>query len=270
MKIRYRLLVPFASVLLALLAGCAASSSPVAVSAETRSVLAPSGKLRVGLYPGSPTSLIGDPATGQARGVAFDLGGELAKRLGVPFEPVVFSKNADVLAAVKAGQVDIVFTNATAERAKDMDFSSPFLYVEKGFLVPAGSTMKGHADVDGPGIRVGVSQGSSTERELAGHFKHAAMKRVTTLKAAVQMLGAGELDAFATNKAILFEMSDQLPGSRVLEGRWGMEQFAVARPKGRDQAAFVEQFLATAKSQGQVSQAVQRAGLRGTVIPDSN
>jgi polar amino acid transport system substrate-binding protein len=247
----------------ALLAGC--SSIVHAPDAQLRQVLAPSGKLRVGFYPGSPTSIIGDPASGQAKGVGFDLGGEMARRLGVPFEPVVFAKNAEVLAAVKAGRVDVAFTNATAARAKEMDFSPPFLEVEKGYLVAAGSAMKGSDDVDRPGGRIGVSQGSSTERELAGRFKHAAMVRTPTLKSAVEMLGAGKLDAFATNKAILFELSDQLPGSRVLDGRWGMEHFAVATPKGREQAAaWIGQFVADMKSEGRVTRAVQRVGLRGT------
>ena len=231
-------------------------------------VLAPGGKLRVGLYPGSPTSLIGDPASGNARGLGFELGAELARRLGVPFEPVVFAKNADVLAAVKSGQVDVSFTNQTAERLQDMDFSPILLDVEKGYLVPAASPITMQADVDQPGTRIGVSQGSSTERELAGEFKHAVMLRTTTLKSAIAMLASGQLEAFATNKAILFEMSDDLPGARVLEGHWGMEHFAIALPKGRQQATpWLERFVADMKAQGRVAQEVQRVGLRGTVQP---
>ena len=43
-----------------------------------------------------------------------------------------------------------------------------------------------------------------------------------------------QLDAFATNKPILFEMSDGIPGSRILDGRWGVEHVAVAIPRGRE------------------------------------
>ena len=50
------------------------------------------------------------------------------------------------------------------------------------------------------------------------------------------MMTSGKLDAYATNKASLFEMAEKLPGSKVLDGRWGVEHFAVAIPKGRDQA----------------------------------
>lgn len=259
-----RTLIPLIAIVGSLLAGCA--STAMAPSPEPRQILAPSGKLRVGLYPGSPTSIIRDPATGDSKGVGFDLGKEMAKRLGVPFEPVVFPKNAEVLAAVKSGQVDVAFTNATAARAKDMDFTPPYLDVEKGYLVPAGSPIATLADLDKPGIRVGVSAGSSSQAELSSVFKNAVIILAPTLKGAIEMLNQRKLDAFATNKAILFEMSDQMPGSRVLSGRWGLEHFSVAIPKGRDQGMpFVKKFVDETKAEGVVQKAVDRAGIRGTV-----
>ena len=84
------------------------------------------------------------------------------------------------------------------------------------------------------------------------------------------MMAAGQLDAFATNKATLFEMAEKLPGSVVLDGRWGGERLAIAIPKGRDQGrAFVEKFTDDAKSEGLVKAAMGRAGLRGAVIAES-
>jgi polar amino acid transport system substrate-binding protein len=65
-------------------------------------------------------------------------------------------------------------------------------------------------------------------------------------------------------------MSDALPGSRMLDGRWGLEHLAVAIPKGRDQGmAYVRKFAEDAKSEGLVDRAVERAGLRGTVNTQS-
>jgi polar amino acid transport system substrate-binding protein len=263
------LLVPrvagiLAAVALAVVAGCTTPAG--APDPALQRLLAPSGKLRVGVYPGSPTSIIDDPASGGAKGVGHDLGRELAQRLGVPFEPVVFAKNADVLAAVKLGQVDVTFTNATAARAKDMDFSAPLLEVEQGYLVPPGSPVTALAEVDRPGIRVGVSEGSTSESVLSQELRHARVVRSPTIKEAIGMLSAGKLDAFATNKAILFEMSDELPGSRVLGGRWGLERFAFGIPKGREQGLdFVNQFAKDAEAEGLVIRAVDRAGLRGTL-----
>ncbi len=79
------------------------------------------------------------------------------------------------------------------------------------------------------------------------------------------MLRHGELDAFASNKAILFEMSDSVPGSRVLDGRFGLEQVALGVAKGRGTAAatYLQAFIADPALQTLVREAAQRAGLRG-------
>jgi polar amino acid transport system substrate-binding protein len=41
---------------------------------------------------------------------------------------------------------------------------------------------------------------------------------------------------FAANKANLFAIADKLPGSRVLEGRFSVDSFALGLPKGRTRA----------------------------------
>jgi polar amino acid transport system substrate-binding protein len=251
--------------LVAISAGTAIAADP-----EPRQILAPTGTLRAGLYPGTPTSILPDPTSGGPRGVGYDLGKELARRLGVPYAPVVFAKNAEVLDAVKAGKVDVAFTNATAVRARDMDFGPPFLEIELGYLVPQGSAISTPAEADATGLRVGVTAGSSSDAALNHDLKNAELVRAVTLDAAIEMLSAGRLDAFATNKATLFEMAEKLPGSKVLAGRWGVERHAIAIPKGRDLGrAFVQKFTDDVKSEGLVSAAIARAGLRGAVTPEA-
>jgi polar amino acid transport system substrate-binding protein len=88
---------------------------------------------------------------------------------------------------------------------------------------------------------------------------------VASLKVGAEMLTQGQLDAFATNKAILFEMADGLPGARVLDGRWGLEHLAVAIPKGRERGLpYLRTFAAQAQASGRLQAIVQQAGLRGT------
>jgi polar amino acid transport system substrate-binding protein len=255
---------PLVALAAALLAGCA-STGTVPDPAE-RQVLAPTGKLRVGVYLGSPTSMVRDPKSGESKGVSFDLGRELARRLGVPFEPVEYPRLAEVLEALKSGQVDFTVTNATAERAKIVDFTPPVLGLELGYLVLPGSPVAALADVDRPGIRVGVSQGSSSQGVLTREFRHAQVVPAPTLKSAIEMLSQHKVDAFATNKGILFQMSDSLPNARVLDGRWGLEHMAIAIPKGRDRGmAYMRAFAEDVAAQGLVAGAADRAGLRGTV-----
>jgi polar amino acid transport system substrate-binding protein len=230
-----------------------------------RQALAPTGRLRVGVYPGSPTSMIRDESSGEAKGLTFDLGKEFARRLNVPFKPVEFRQIADVLDAMKQGRVDFTVTNASPARAQLIDFTAPILGVELGYLVPPRSSISTFADIDRPGIRVGVTEGGSSHSTLSRELKHATVVPSPSLKIAVEMLASGRVDAYATNKAILFEMSDQSPGSRVLDGRWGIEVFAIGIPKGRDLALpTVRKFAEDAQSEGLVKRAAERAGLRGT------
>ena len=247
-----------------MLAGCAAAPQPYDAGAVR--VLAPSGKLRVGLYPGSPTSIIPAPAAADVRGVGHDVGRDFARRLGVPFEPVVFEKNADVQEAAKAARVDLVLTNATPVRAEYMDFSPTLLEIEQGMLVPRGSRISTDAEVDRAGVRVGVSQGSTSQAALTRELKNATVVPTPSLQAAAEMLAAGRIDVFSSNKAILFEMSDNVAGSRVLPGRWGLERLSFGIPKGRSAALpVVGQLVEAARADGTVKAAVDRAGVRGTV-----
>jgi len=248
----------------------AGSSATGATDPEQQRILASTGTLRVGLYPGTPTSILPDAQPDGPRGVGYDLGKEVARRLGVPFEPVVFSRNAEVLEAAKTGRVDMVFTNASAARAKEMDFGPPYLEVELGYLVPRGSPVSTLDDIDTSGFRVGVTTGSSSDAVLSRVFKSAEIVRAATIGGAVDRIAASQMDAFATNKATLFEMVEKLSGSKVLDGRWGVERHAIAIPKGRDHGrAFVEKFTEDAKSEGLVKAVIARAGLRGAMTSGS-
>ncbi len=229
--------------------------------------LAPQGAVRIVAYAGSPTSLVRDPASGETRGVAVDLGRALAKVLGVPAVFVEFRNNAETMAAMKDGRADFIFTNATPVRARDVDFTPAMLFLEQGYLVPADSQLDSAAAIDRAGVRVGVSRGSTSERELPGLIRRATVVPVASLQDAARMLKDGELDAFATNKAILYELSDHVAGARVLPGMYGREALAIGIPKGRDAALpWLRRFAEDAKAHGDVARAVERAGLRGATV----
>ena len=229
-------------------------------------VLAPQGVLKVGVYLGSPTSLVKDSKTGASFGVAFELGHALAQQLQVPVQVVQYQRVAEVVEALKAGQVDMTFTNATAARAKDVDFTPPLIQLELGLLVPRQSSIRSFAEVDKPGVRLGVSQGSSSQSVLGQRLKQATLVPVPSLTQVQQMLVSRQLDAFATNKGILFELVEKMPDMQVLGDNWGVENLAIAIPKGRDVAMpYLLDFAKQAQQTGQVRQMALRAGLRGLV-----
>lgn len=236
----------------------------IAATAEVRAALAPSGRLRVGVYPGSPTSWVKNPKTGESAGVALELGRLMAQTLQVPVEVVEFARVAEIIEALKAGQVDMTFTNASPARARSVDFSAVLIQLELGLLVPPDSAIRSFADADRAGVRIGVSQGSSSQAALGQRLQQARVVTATSLQAAQQMFKTAQIDAFATNKGILFELAEKLPGYQVLEGRWGLENLAIAVPKGRETGqAFVQAFAERVQQQGQLKGMAERAGLRG-------
>ncbi len=250
------------------LVACAAMIALGAISAQAgeKELLAPTGRLRVGVYPGSPTSMIINPATQQTHGVAYDLGQDLARRLNVTVEYVTFQRVADIVDAIKNGNVDFTVTNATPVRANDVSFSPTVISIELGYLVPANSSISRAEDVDRPGVRVGVTKGSTSERTLPAKFKDAKVVPAESVQLAIGMMNRGEIDVYATNKPTLFEMSDSMPNAKVLDGNWGLEHMAAAIPKGReDGLPFVATFVRDVQSNGRLEQIEKEAGLRGAV-----
>jgi len=248
-----------------LLAGCAGINT--APTAEARQALAPTGKLRVGLQLGSPHNAVKDSVSGEMKGVGFDLGRELAVRLGVGFEPVYYPSVGVLLDGGKAGRWDVAFVGYSPARAKEWDFTALHLQMEFGYLVPGGSAIAKIADVDRPGMKVAVQEKSQPEVFLSRILKHAVIVRASSLAGTLELLKSGSADAIFSIKPSLFEASTQLPDSRVLDGQVGLDPHAMAIPKGRDPGvAYARKFIEDAKSGGLVKAAIERAGIRGAIV----
>jgi polar amino acid transport system substrate-binding protein len=231
---------------------------------DLRRLLAPTGALRVGLYPGSPNSFIRGIAPEQDKGVGYELGRALAQRLDIEFKPVFYTMNGDVLAAAKEHQVDFLLANATAPRATYLAFTQPVLRIEQGYLVGANVNIDGADAIDQQDLTIGVSAGSTSESVLPKILKHARIISVKNLQDAADKLRASEIQAFATNKAILFELSDQLTGSNVLKGAWGIENISIGIPLERHAALpCLQTFADDMHTNLFIKQAAARAGLRG-------
>lgn len=236
-------------------------------TSETRQALALSGILRVaflsaGIYATK------DPTTGELKGVAVDLGKELARRVGVPFQPVVYPNPGAIIAGAKSGEWDVALMGINAERAAVMDFSSPYMEVEQTYLVRAGVPVATMSDVDKAGVRVGVLEKAGADVLLSGTLKNATLVRVKTVPELYGVLDSGKADVIAGTTTGLFAGAQKRPGSRVLDGRILAEPIGMGVPKGRDAAAaaYVARFVEEAKAEGFVRSAIESAGLRGAVV----
>lgn len=247
------------------LTGCAGIGT--APTPEARQALAPTGKLRVGLLLGSPTHVVKDSTSGEMKGVGYDLGKELARRMGVPFDPVIYPSIPALLDSGKAGAWDVTFIGVTPGRAKDFDFAPTHLEVEFGYLVPGGSSISAMADVDRPGIRVALQERSGPDVFFSPLLKNVVVVRASSNPGTLDLVKSGKADVMGSIKPILFELSKQFPGSQVLDGRPGIDPHAMAMPKGRDVgAAYARKFIEDAKTEGLVKAAIERVGMRGAVV----
>jgi len=264
MRITYWLMT---AVLGMLLTGCAGMQT--APTQEQKQALAPTGKLRVAFLSAVIYGMK-DSATGELKGMAVDLGKDLARRVGVPFDPVVYTGNPALIAGAKSGEWDVALTGIVPERAAVMDFSAPYMELEQGYLVRAGVAIATASDVDKAGVRIGVAEKSGADLYLSRTLKNATLVRVKNFVElyALGSAKAADVHVIATGKPGLFATAAKAPGSRVLDGRIFVEPIGMGVPKGRDASAavYVGKFVEEAKAEGLVKSAIERSGLRGVVV----
>lgn len=249
----------------ALLSACA--TAPTAPPAA-RSELAPTGKLRVGLLVQNPVFVTRDGPVGEMRGVAVELSRELARQLGVTFEPVRYDSIAKLIDGAKTRDWDVAFLGFEQERTVFMDFTAAYLELGNSYLVPAGSQILTIGDVDKPGHRVGVTQRSVQDRYLTKSLKQAQLVRISSAGSeGTQLLSTRKAHAVAGNRVVLLELAAKVPGSRVLDGSFSSARHALAVAKGRPAGtAYAKEFIEHAKASGSVQQAIDRAELRGVNV----
>lgn len=245
------------------LSACATSGAPdSAVLAQ----LAPTGSVRVGFISGGIYA-VKDPATGDVKGVAADLGRDLARRLGVPFTPVVLANPPAVLAAAKAGEIDVALMGINAERAAVIDFGGAYMEVEQTVLVRTGLPAATLGDIDRAGWRIGVIDKGGADLALTKALKNTVIVRVGSGAELFAQFAQGKVDMIAATTSTLYGEAAKHAGSRVLPGRLMVEPIGMGVPKGRAAGlAFVERYVEDAKRAGVVQDAIERAGLRGVVV----
>ena len=219
--------------------------------------LAPSGKLRVGIMYTNPVVASRD-AAGNLGGLSVALARELGTRLNIPIELVGYENTAGMMGDMKNDAWDIAFTAVDPEHEHDVDYTVPYLEAEGTFLVRPEATFRTAEDVDQAGICVAVSGRSSLDSNLSRILKRAQIVRIPGAVAAFELLRAGKADVLAGVRQRLAAVAPQIPGSRILDGRFMVIRNAVGIPKSRAAAARgVHAFIEDAKASGLVAKLIE-------------
>jgi polar amino acid transport system substrate-binding protein len=237
-------------------------------SAAARAELAPRGTLRVAFPVASPLYVVKDPATGSLRGVSIEIGTELAKRLGVPFEARPYTTVGDLIRATGADEWDLATVVLEHDREAVLDFSPPYLEADSTYLVPQDSRVRSVPDADVAGFRIGVAERSAFDLFLARTLKHARLVRYPGVAAAVEGFKAKENDAIAAPRPVLAAALSKIPPARILDDCFDVARAAIAMRKGRGRAAlgFVNAFVAEVMANGWISETIARSGITGIRI----
>jgi polar amino acid transport system substrate-binding protein len=116
-----------------------------------------------------------------------------------------------VIESVKNGEADIGFVAYDPVRAAQVDFSQNYALAQNTYLVPENSPIRSVADADRAGVRIGVGLNDAGDHFLTRTLKHAELKRNAggIGDAAVKLLLAGELEAYAGNRMRLHAVAQE-------------------------------------------------------------
>jgi polar amino acid transport system substrate-binding protein len=175
--------------------------------------LAPSGRLRLGIAVG-PTigagNVVMDAASGRPRGIAVDLGGELASRLAVAIEYVSFPNSGALTDAAAGNAWDAAFIPVDEERKKKVDFGAAHIVLQSTWLVGPDSPIQTLADVDKPGMRPAAVENTATARAAARSLSNNSVTLVRSAEDLLELLRSGQADAIAQSRESLTAMAAKL------------------------------------------------------------
>ena len=222
------------------------------------------GKIRVALYPPTYSK---DPQNGQLSGWTIDVIRVLGERLGVEGYPVERQTPPEAVACLVAGDCDVAILGIEPVRAAQVDFAPPLIELDYAVLVSEGVSARSLADLDRVGMHIAAVRGHASTLELERQLAKAELVYADMLEPAFEILRQGRAGAFASVREILLRCSEQLPGSHVLDGRYGSNLIGMAVPKGRaGRRAWISAFGEEAKASGLVQQALDRMGWRGARV----
>lgn len=231
--------------------------------------LVPTGTLRATYISSNPVQAFVDAATGEVRGPGAELARELARRLGVPVAITGAQGVAGVIDAVKNGEADIGFVAYDPIRAAQVDFSQNYALAQNSYIVRANSPIASVADIDRPGIRVGVAERDAGDLFLTRNLKHAQIRRNSggNVEIGLKWLADGDIAAYAANRQRLSEVAARTPGVRLLpDNFYGVEQAVAVKKGNMALLAAVDEFLDRARASGQIAAAIAHSGLTGVDV----
>ncbi|MBD5431347.1 transporter substrate-binding domain-containing protein [Lactobacillus agrestimuris] len=174
-------------------------------------------------------------------GFDIDLAKAITKQMfGKDGKAVLFQTSSKTkIPVLKNGNVDALMATVTVtpERAKVVDFSTPYFNAGQSLLVPKNSKIKNVKDLNKPGIVVVAVKGTTAVANIRKFAPKARVLEYDDYGQAFTALKAGQGQAMSTDNGILAGIASENKGFHVVGGTFTHEPYAVAVNKGEDKLA---------------------------------
>jgi polar amino acid transport system substrate-binding protein len=235
--------------------------------------LAPRGVMRVAYNYNNRNNAARNPITGALTGPGIDMSCKLAEGTNTQFVAIPYLGVPPLLAGLANGDWDAAFAFDQTLEPPGITAAIPHVGVDNTYLVRGDAPFQKVADVDAPGVRISVAQGSSPDIYLGRTLKYATLVRTAATPQALDLLGTGQVDAFAGGRGpqVLAFIACCLPSGRLLPDNFLIANLAIVVPDtatGHSGAGlqYINEFVDWAKTSGLVQLAIDRAQQGGTHV----
>ena len=200
------------------------------ISQHLRDALAPTGTLRAGLNLSNFLLVSGQNADGTPAGASPDLARHIAAALDVPCEFVLFETPGQLADAVTDDVWDICNIAHEPDRARQIDFSQPYVLIDANFLVRTDSAFTRNEDIDQNDVKIIAFYRSAYDLWLRDNLQHASLVAADSIQHSHDMFLRGEADVLASLKPSL-QMELDTDRHRMIAPRFTVIKQAVGIKK---------------------------------------
>ena len=229
------------------------------------------GTLRVCIWPDYYGITFRDSRNQRLSGIDIELSAQFSQDLHARLE-YVDSSFATLIDDVKTGRCDVaMFAVAMLhQRMEHLRFTRPYLRSDIfGITTKANRVVRQWADIDKPGVLVGVQVGTFMEPAMAAALKHARMVVVRPPTTRERELESGRIDVFMSDYPYSRRLLDNADWAELISPPtpFYVMPYAYAVKPGDDEwFAAVDEFVQHIKQDGRLDTAAQHNGLTPIVV----
>jgi cyclohexadienyl dehydratase len=243
-----------------------AGAAPPALAGAVQDRVQASSTVRVCIWPDYYGISLRHPRTQQLAGIDIDLSAEFGRDIKAAVQ-YVDSSFATLIDDLKADRCDIAMfaVGLLPARQEQLAFTRPYLQSDiYGVTTKGNRVVTKWADIDKPGVAVGVQAGTFMEPVMAAELKQARLVRVSPPATRERELEAGRVDVFMTDYPYSRRLLDNAEWATLISPPAPLHVLPYAYAVKKGDAAWLaaaDDFVARIQRDGRLQAAAQRHGL---------